>query len=88
MLDVIDGKPLVEIRKDDHCKFISHYYLAMVKDGYNNGSELCNDFEIIPQKNEISSIRFVDINEAPKLIRSYFTERINVLYKLKNILTN
>lgn len=107
MVEIIDEKPLVEIRKDGHLKFISHYYLATVKNDIDN-NEYDNDndngngkmeikdegkgekkrvwdnFVMVPQKNEISEIRFIDIKDAAKLIRPYFVERINILNRLKN----
>lgn len=82
-IEVLDGKPLIECRKDGHCKYISHYYVAVVKDDI-----LDDDMNITPQKNEISHIEFVNIDDAVHLIRPYLVERVKILQHLKKSLKN
>ena len=79
MIKILNKDPLLEIRKDGDCKFISNYYIA-----YAINEEIWETFETIPQKNEIIEIRFVKIKDSHKLIRPYFKERIDILSHLIN----
>jgi len=65
---------IIEVREDKNIKYISHYYTVYLKNPYNE------DFK--PQKSEISKIRFESIDNAYKLIRPYFKERIKILKNL------
>ena len=69
-------KELVEIREEGNARFICHYYVALLD---NEIKQLHN------QKNEISMIKFVPLQECHNFIRPYFVERINILKQLNKI---
>lgn len=67
-------KPLCEIRNEGNKKFVYFYYVMHL-----NKFDM-NDIKI--QSREISEIKLVSINEAHKLIRPYFTDRVKILNSL------
>ncbi len=85
LLKFLDNIPLVEDYTNDNNKSYKSIYFIAQYTG-NPELELKIDPNNINQCTEIDDIRWVSITEAIKLIRPYYTQKINCLLKAEELI--
>ena len=83
-LDMITNiQPFEEIFIGSNYKSYKHkYYLAYMKESDINKNNCC------VSNNEVSCIKWLNIDECIKVIRPYNLEKINIINKIDNIIHN